>query len=84
MVHRISTEPGQSGAPVIRTDQAGNLIIIGIHIGNTEKNIKKYQDKFPQLKMANRAKVLNEVVIKRIAGFADKLKGEIKITKIAK
>ena len=35
MIHRISTEKGQSGAPVIRTVN-GKLTIIGIHVGSSE------------------------------------------------
>ena len=76
-MHRISTEPGQSGAPVVRTDQAGNLTIIGIHISSTEDNIQKYQEDFPQLKKVNLTKVLNKVMLKRLVEFADKLKGEM-------
>jgi V8-like Glu-specific endopeptidase len=36
MVHRISTEEGQSGAPVIKTDSTGKIMIVGIHIGSEE------------------------------------------------
>jgi len=35
LVHRISTEKGQSGAPVIRINEKGKLIVIGIHVGNS-------------------------------------------------
>jgi len=36
MVHRISTEAGQSGAPIIKTDRNGKMTIIGIHVGSLE------------------------------------------------
>jgi V8-like Glu-specific endopeptidase len=37
MVHRISTESGQSGAPVVRTDSNGKMTIVGIHVGKPEE-----------------------------------------------
>jgi len=37
IMHRISTEKGQSGAPAIKEDASGKLTIIGIHVGSTEK-----------------------------------------------
>ena len=37
IIHRISTEKGQSGAPVIRTDEKGKLTAIGIHVGSSEE-----------------------------------------------
>lgn len=39
IVHRISAEPGQSGAPVISTNEKGESTIVGIHIASTENNI---------------------------------------------
>jgi len=49
MVHRISTEPGQSGAPIIKTDSKGRMTIVGIHVGSPDEEIKKYQEEFPTL-----------------------------------
>ena len=37
IIHRISTEKGQSGAPVIKTDENGKLTAIGIHVGSSEE-----------------------------------------------
>ena len=37
MVHRISTEEGQSGAPVILKNKNGKLILIGIHNGSLKQ-----------------------------------------------
>ena len=59
IVHRISAEPGQSGAPVISTNGKGESTIIGIHIGSTENNIKKYQNEY-NLKKVNLTKVMNK------------------------
>jgi len=33
MVHRISAESGQSGAPVIKIEEDGKMKIVGIHVG---------------------------------------------------
>ena len=37
IIHRISTEKGQSGAPVIRTDKKGRQTAVGIHVGSSEE-----------------------------------------------
>ena len=39
IVHRISTEQGQSGASAVKTDEIGEKTIIGIHIGSTQENL---------------------------------------------
>ena len=33
IIHRLSTLPGQSGAPLICIDQDNKLSIVGIHVG---------------------------------------------------
>jgi len=35
LFHRISTEKGQSGAPVLSQNSEGKLSIIGIHVGSS-------------------------------------------------
>ena len=75
IIHRISAEAGQSGAPVIRTDPNGKMSIVGIHIGSTEDNIEQYQKDFPDLSKVNLTKVLNRPMLKRLKEFANKLKG---------
>ena len=35
IIHRISTEKGQSGSPVIRNDKNGKQIIVALHAGNS-------------------------------------------------
>jgi V8-like Glu-specific endopeptidase len=42
MVHRISAEAGQSGAPVIKIDSNGKMTIIGLHVGTPEEKTEKY------------------------------------------
>ena len=37
IIHRISTEKGQSGAPVIKKDEKDRQTVIGIHVGNSEE-----------------------------------------------
>ena len=37
IIHRISTEKGQSGAPVVRVDSKGKMTIVGIHVGSSEE-----------------------------------------------
>jgi hypothetical protein len=39
MVHRISAEAGQSGAPVIKMDSNGKMAIVGLHVGKLEEKI---------------------------------------------
>ena len=34
MVHRISAEAGQSGAPVVKIEENGKMSIIGLHVGS--------------------------------------------------
>ena len=77
MVHRISTEAGQSGAPVIKVNSDGTMNIVGIHLGSPEDPIQKYQYEFPQLKKVNIAKLTNKHMITRMIHFAQKLKGEM-------
>lgn len=75
IVHRISAESGQSGSAVIRTDSKGNMSIVGIHIGSTEECVEKYKIDHPYLDKVNLVKVFNKAMIKKLAGYAQKLKG---------
>ena len=68
MVHRIATEAGQSGAPVIKHEEDGSMTIIGIHVGAT-KDINKHQKEFPKLEKANLAKLTNKMMIERLEMF---------------
>ena len=77
VVHRISAEPGQSGSPVVRTDENGRMSIVGIHIASTEESIEKYQNDFPDLNKVNLTKVINKSMLKNLRTFAEKLKGEM-------
>jgi len=77
MVHRISTEAGQSGAPVIKTDSKGKMTIVGVHVGTPDEEITKYQDDFPDLKKVNITKLTSKFMIKRLTAFAQKLNGEM-------
>jgi len=47
MVHRISAEAGQSGAPVIKIEDDQKMTIIGLHVGSPEEQSTKYQKEFP-------------------------------------
>ena len=77
MAHRISTESGQSGAPVIKVDEDGKMTIIGIHVGSPTVDILKYQKEFPTLERVNITKLTNKFMIRRLTNFAMKLKGEM-------
>jgi len=77
MLHRIPTETGQSGAPLIIVNSDGTMTIIGIHVGSPEDPIQRYQEKFPGLKKVNIAKLTNKHMITRLIHFAQKLKGEM-------
>ena len=37
LIHRISTEKGQGGAPVVGTDSKGKMTIVGIHVGSSKE-----------------------------------------------
>ena len=75
MVHRISTEAGQSGAPVIMIQNNNRMIIVGIHVGTPEEKSSKYQEEFPELKKVNIAKLINKMMIERLINFAKELGG---------
>jgi len=75
MVHRISTEAGQSGAPVIKVEDNGTMVIVGVHVGTPEEETKKYQEEFPDLKKVNLTKLTNKLMVDRLKKFAKKLKG---------
>jgi V8-like Glu-specific endopeptidase len=77
MVHRISAEAGQSGAPVIKIDSNGKMKIIGLHVGTPEEKTEKYTEEFPDLKKANLAKLINKLMVNRLREFANKLNGEM-------
>lgn len=53
------------------------MTIVGIHIASTEEDIEKYKLEFPELTKVNMTKVLNRPMLKRLAGFADKLGGDM-------
>ena len=75
MVHRISTEAGQSGAPVIEIDSNRNMKIVGIHVGCQEEGSKKYAEEFPTLTKVNLCKLTNKSMVERLVVFAKKLNG---------
>jgi V8-like Glu-specific endopeptidase len=77
MVHRIAAEAGQSGAPVIKIDGNDKMTIVGLHVGATEEQSEKYTDKFPTLKKANLAKLINRPMIERLIVFTKNLGGEM-------
>jgi V8-like Glu-specific endopeptidase len=77
MVHRISAEAGQSGAPVISIDSNGKMTIVGLHVGTPEEQTDKYSEEFPDLKKANLAKLINKLMVNRLKEFAKKLNGEM-------
>ena len=39
IVHTISTEPGQSGAPLLIKDSSNNLRIVGVHKGGVKTKV---------------------------------------------
>jgi hypothetical protein len=66
MVHRISAEAGQSGAPVIKINSNGKMVIVGLHVGTAEEEIDKYLEDHPNLKKPNLARLINSLMVKRL------------------
>ena len=63
----ISTEKGQSGAPIIAIDKFGQLRIIGIHKGGLKlNNYYKSQDGQKKLMRANVGKLLDHTTLHRL------------------
>jgi len=77
MVHRISTEAGQSGAPIIKVEGNGQMVIVGVHVGTPEEETNKYQKDFPELKKVNLTKLTNKLMVERLRKLAMKLEGEM-------
>jgi V8-like Glu-specific endopeptidase len=75
MVHRISTEAGQSGAPVIMINSNGKMTIVGLHVGTPEEKTDKYSEEFPDLKKTNLAKLINRPMVERLRELALKING---------
>jgi len=59
---------------VIKHEEDGNMIIIGIHVGAT-KDTKKHQKEIPNLEKANLTKLTNKMMIERLEMFRTTLKG---------
>ena len=76
MVHRIATEAGQSGAPVIKIDKNGRMMIVGIHVGTSEEKNEKYSKEFPNLVRPNLTKLIDRHMVKKLREFAHKLNGD--------
>jgi hypothetical protein len=77
IIHMISTEKGQSGAPVVRTDSQGRMTIVGLHVGCSNEYSKKYQDDFPKMEYVNLTKIMSTPIIRRLKKFTKKLKGDM-------
>ena len=66
IVHTISTEPGQSGAPILIEDSSNNFRIVGVHKGGVKTNVegKKVEANSARLVTAKMISILKREALK--------------------